>query len=151
MQVNLHLQHLCSFKVFDWQVYESFCCITISKMEICGEGRNCSSTYCVRLARIVHHSCLFSSLYLEERPQASVWVGVGVVHFPSRINSTRFHHKKILVSVISKGSLTLKIWTKPFFHPSMFTVKRTQVVFTSWRLGTEKKFSDSLSSLRTCF
>ena len=97
--------------------------MTISKMEICGEGRNCSSTYCVRLARIVHHSCLFSSLYLEERPQASVWVGVGVVHFPSRINSTRFHHKKILVSVISKGSLTLKIWTKPFFIPQCLLSK----------------------------
>ena len=44
--------------------------------------------------------CLFSFSYLEERPRASLWVR-RVVHFPSRINSTRFHHKKIDVSVVT--------------------------------------------------
>ena len=88
--------------------------------------------------------------------------GFGVVHFPSRINSTRFHHKKIDVSVVQiKGiqnpfltSLLLfsflfgfHLWKLKWFSrlsswyfDRMTNVLERQVSFEGWKMNSTRLF-----------
>ena len=88
--------------------------------------------------------------------------GFGVVHFPSRINSTRFHHKKIDVSVVQiKGiqnpflsSLLLfsflfgfHLWKLKWFSrlsswyfDRMTNVPERQVSFEGWKMNSTRLF-----------
>ena len=81
------------------------------------------STYCANLAELCVVK-LFVQLYLEERPGASVWVAGVAVHFPSRINSTRFHHKKNTCFRHQQRISNPQnfCWTKLFFHHHIATV-----------------------------
>ena len=74
-------------------------------------GRRVPSLWVARSApSLAGH--LFRSCEAKSEKSMIARFRFALLHFPSRINSTRFHHKKILVSVISKGSRTQNFWEK---------------------------------------